>query len=219
MTYPPNAFCDSVFFRARFSQANIWFNKWWLLQWNYPIRWTGYSTPWHQLTAAWAWSWLWEAEKKLAVLQGIQSNVQQNSKRNKCLKARKKSLLRISCLFKVLPWRLKTLRMFFLNEPLLCLVCKDPWSAEGWNHWGCFSLRKQMFRGQYKNNLSLLLLPPFRIRSQDTEYYGLSDLWEMPCRGTDMQIHPETDASSPVCPNTSYSMYVRVISAPPANQL
>lgn len=50
---------------------------------------------------------------------------------NKWLKARKKSQLKISSLFKVFPWGLKTLRMFFLNEPLICLVCKDPWSPEG----------------------------------------------------------------------------------------
>lgn len=45
---------------------------------------------------------------------------------NKWLKARKKSQLKISSLFKVFPWGLKTLRMFFVNEPLICLVCKDP---------------------------------------------------------------------------------------------
>lgn len=152
MTYPPNAFCDSVFFRARFFQANIWFSKWWLLQWNYPIRRTGYSTPWHQLTAAWAWSYCPGSETlKRNLLCSKEYNLMFNKtvKENKCLKAReKKSLPRISCLFKVFPWRLKALRMFFLNEPLLCLVCKDPWSTEGWNHWGCFSQRKQMFRGQ-----------------------------------------------------------------------
>lgn len=71
--------------------------------------------------------------------------------------------------------------MFFLNEALMCLVCKAPQSPEGWNHWGCSSLRRQMFRGQHKNNLFLCSFSlPARTGSQGAEDKGLSDPAEAP---------------------------------------
>lgn len=70
--------------------------------------------------------------------------------------------------------------MFFLNEALMCLVCKAPRSPEGWNHWGCSSLRGQMFRGQHKNNLFLSSSLPAPTGSQGAEDKGLSEPAEAP---------------------------------------
>lgn len=156
-TYPLSATTShDSFFSVGFCLACFWCL---FLEGNCFRRWTGYSTLLGQLTALWNWPHGLVSDRlKRNFLCSKEHNLTLNKilKQNKCLKARKKkSLPRISCLFNVFPQRLKTLQMFLLNEPLLCLVCKDPWSPEGWNQGGCFSQRKQMFRGQYKNNLFL----------------------------------------------------------------
>lgn len=76
--------------------------------------------------------------------------------------------------------------MFFLNEPLIHLVCKDPWRLKSLRP--LLSEKADVQRTVQKQPFPLLLLPPFRTRSQEAESWGLSDLWEMPCRGANVQI-------------------------------
>lgn len=60
----------------------------------------------------------------------------------------------------------------------MCLVCKAPRSPEGWNHGGCSSLRRQMFRGQHKNNLFLSsFCLPARTGSQGAEEPKCTFIW------------------------------------------
>lgn len=190
------------------------------------------------MAAAWAWSYGPMSKRlKRNFLFSTEYNLMFNKilKENMWLKARKKSLLRISCLFKVFPWRPKTLRMFFLNEPLICLVCKDPWSPGGWNHWDCFSQRKQMFRGQYKTNLFLYSSSLLSKHEAKKEYQGLSDLWGCsaetpPCRfiwfvlqlreGRERWVHFKNlwRVHLPVSVQIPLIAHVSIISALPANK-
>lgn len=141
------------------------------------------------MAAAWAWSYGPMSKRlKRNFLFSTEYNLMFNKilKENMWLKARKKSLLRISCLFKVFPWRPKTLRMFFLNEPLICLVCKDPWRLKSLRL--LLSEKADVQRTVQNQPFSILLLPPVQTWSQERVPGAVRPLGVL-CRDPTMQIH------------------------------
>lgn len=188
------------------------------------------------MAAAWAWSYGPMSKRlKRNFLFSTEYNLMFNKilKENMWLKARKKSLLRISCLFKVFPWRPKTLRMFFLNEPLICLVCKDPWRLKSLRL--LLSEKADVQRTVQNQPFSILLLPPVQTWSQEIEYQGLSDLWgcsaETPpcrfiwfvlqlCEGRERWVHFKNlrRVHLPVSVQIPLIAHVSIISALPANK-